>query len=321
VKENNRTRAWRGEVPAPATIAAIEYCRALEYLLRELPSGAEAKGQRARLVGRLEHLAEMKLVEPVERGIWAVSPDAERTLRTMGEQDDIIRTMQRALTRERREYAIFNARESAWPVTGAIVAKGLRDELLDHCYLIVDGTDGRAHHVTVATKVDLTDLPVGAIVTVRSAGEPRAADRTIAALASDGFYRTAHHVEIARGDTKRSHDPEASVGATCDGLRRFDGAALSNGWRKESGVCRLIWLSGARRTTCSVQTAPWSKSTPSPRSTSRAAPSAPPGLIGNSSTEHKTLRRTALAPPRDRRSPSAKQSWSSKSLPNAEAIA
>ncbi|MEJ1962242.1 MAG: relaxase/mobilization nuclease and DUF3363 domain-containing protein [Gammaproteobacteria bacterium] len=205
--------------------------------LRDAPSGPEGKHQRALLVGRLGHLTDMKLAERVERGIWSVSPDAEQTLRTMGEKGDIIRTMQRAFTRERREYAIFNARASTAPVTGRIVTKGLGDELRDQGYLIVDGVDGRAHHIVLATTIDLTAVPLGAVVTVRSAAEPRAADRTIAALAQDGIYRTARHVEVAQADAKRGFDPAAFVDAHVRRLEALRRAGIVE--RVEDGIWRV----------------------------------------------------------------------------------
>ncbi|MNF88732.1 hypothetical protein D3C84_712320 [compost metagenome] len=47
---------------------------------------------------------------------------------------------------------------------------------------------------------------------VRGSAEIRAADRTIAALASDGLYRTDHHLAIAQGQ-KNGRDPREVVAA------------------------------------------------------------------------------------------------------------
>src|SRR5208282_5254455 len=62
--------------------------------------------QRARLIGRLQRLEAMGLAREVEPCRWQLRADAESTLRSMGERGDIIRTMQRAFTGERRELAI-----------------------------------------------------------------------------------------------------------------------------------------------------------------------------------------------------------------------
>ncbi|MCY1282409.1 hypothetical protein D9M70_312470 [compost metagenome] len=46
---------------------------------------------------------------------------------------------------------------------------------------------------------------------VRGSAEIRAADRTIAALASDGLYRSDHHLAVARGQAQTGRDPHEVV--------------------------------------------------------------------------------------------------------------
>lgn len=78
----------------------------------------------------------------------------------------------------------------------------LADELQDRGYLVidgVDGVDGKAHYVALNAHDELVNYPVGAVVEVRSSTEVRAADKNIAALASDGLYRTDHHLAIEQG--------------------------------------------------------------------------------------------------------------------------
>ncbi|HIE5563815.1 DUF3363 domain-containing protein [Enterobacter bugandensis] len=48
---------------------------------------------------------------------------------------------------------------------------------------------------------------------VRGSSEVRAADRNIAALASDGLYRTDHHLAIEQGRAKPGRDPQEVVAA------------------------------------------------------------------------------------------------------------
>jgi type IV secretory pathway VirD2 relaxase len=173
----------------------------------------EGRHRRALLIGRLDRLADMGLAEKAEPGVWQLHPDVEPTLRAMGERGDIIRTMQRAFTREQREYVIVNPVRMPAPIVGRIAAKGLADELNDRAYLIVDGIDGRAHYAALATSVDSADLPVGGIVEVRGASDPRAADRTIAAVADQGLYKTSTHLALAKADARTDQDPEGFVEA------------------------------------------------------------------------------------------------------------
>ena len=65
--------------------------------LREVPADFAGRRQRALLVGRLQHLATLGLAEKQRGSRWTLHPDAERTLRTMGERGDIVRTLQRTL--------------------------------------------------------------------------------------------------------------------------------------------------------------------------------------------------------------------------------
>src|SRR5690606_16157340 len=58
---------------------------------------------------------------------------------------------------------------------------------------------------------ELADYPIGGLVETRSLSEPRAVDRSIAALAADGLYRTDHQLAQARSQSSGGHDPEALV--------------------------------------------------------------------------------------------------------------
>jgi type IV secretory pathway VirD2 relaxase len=163
--------------------------------------------QRARLIGRLQRLEAMGLAREVEPSRWQLCPDAESTLRRMGERGDIIRTMQRAFTGERRELAIFDPDQASGGVLGRLAAKGLADSLSDRAYAIVDGIDGRAHYVPVG-HADLSEYPVGGIVEARPT-PLRAADRNVAALSKDGVYQTSEHRAHLRAEgDPRNHSDE-----------------------------------------------------------------------------------------------------------------
>ena len=167
--------------------------------------------QRLLLVGRLQQLQRMGLATETQPGTWAVHAEAEPTLRAMGERGDIIRTMQRAMGGQRRDLAVFQSGEDGHSVIGRVAGKGLADELYDRSYLVVDGIDGKAHYVALPPKTELEQYPMGAVVEVKGSADVRTADKTIAALATDGLYRTDHHLAIAQGQAKEGRDPQEVV--------------------------------------------------------------------------------------------------------------
>lgn len=169
--------------------------------------------RRALLIGRLQKLTGLKLAYATEPGAWRFEPDAERTLRALGERGDIVRTMQRALGAGRATYTVFDPSSAAQAVTGRIVAQGLADEHHDHQYLVVDGVDGRAHYVRLPPNIDGSDLPLGGVVSVSARAGPRPADQTIAALATDGIYRPAQHLAVASADRRSGQEPAEFVAA------------------------------------------------------------------------------------------------------------
>lgn len=173
--------------------------------------------QRLLLIGRLQRLQRLGLADEMQPGTWAVHADAEKTLRALGERGDIIRTMQRAMRGEPRELAVFepgqNAHGSGHTILGRVAAKGLADELRDRGYLVIDGVDGKAHYVALNAHDELANYPTGAVVEVKGSVDVRAADSNIAALASDGLYRTDHHLAIEQGRVVPDRDPREVVAA------------------------------------------------------------------------------------------------------------
>ncbi|RSC92835.1 DUF3363 domain-containing protein, partial [Pandoraea apista] len=111
--------------------------------------------QRLLLIGRLQRLQRLGLADETQPGTWAVHADAEKTLRALGERGDIIRTMQRAMSGQPRELAVFEPGEDGRTVIGRVAAKGLTDELHDRGYLVIDGVDGKAHYVALNARDEL----------------------------------------------------------------------------------------------------------------------------------------------------------------------
>lgn len=169
--------------------------------------------QRLLLIGRLQRLQRLGLADETQPGTWAVHADAEKTLRGLGERGDIIRTMQRAMSGQPRELAVFEPGEDGRTIAGRVAAKGLTDELQDRGYLVIDGVDGKAHYVVLNARDELANYPTGAVVEVRGSADVRAADKNIAAMASDGLYRTDHHLAIEQGRAKAGRYPQEVVAA------------------------------------------------------------------------------------------------------------
>jgi type IV secretory pathway VirD2 relaxase len=169
--------------------------------------------QREMLIVRLQHLQRMGLASQRQTGAWVIHVEAEPALRVMGERGDIIRTMQRAMGGMQRELAVFELGGNTRPVIGRVTAKGLADELYDKGYLIVDGTDGKAHYVALPPRSELERCPTGSIVEVKGSAGARASDKTIAALAVDGLYRTNRHLTVAQGQATPDRDPHEVVAA------------------------------------------------------------------------------------------------------------
>lgn len=207
-------------------------------LVRDMdPDGSLAAGHRdpirhALRAGRLRKLAALGLAEHVGGDRWRLDERLEERLRALGEQGDIVRTMQRALGAARLERGasdrMLHQAGLEDPIVGRVVARGLLDELSDRHYLIVDGIDGRAHHVGIGRGDAVGALPEGAIVRVEPAiASARAADRTVAqvAAACGGRYGVAIHLR---------HDPAATEAFAQAHVRRLEAIRRATG-----GVERL----------------------------------------------------------------------------------
>jgi type IV secretory pathway VirD2 relaxase len=175
---------------------------------------------RALLIERARKLERMGLATEIETGKWIMSPKAEPALRELGERGDIIKTMHRALEREglagdRHPARYVLHRENATErIVGRVLDKGLGgDEMGERVRLVIDGVDGRVHHIEMdATRAK--DVGRGMIVVAGSAPPgPRAADRNILDIAGQGgVYRPSQHLERARTAIDSiGGDPEAFV--------------------------------------------------------------------------------------------------------------
>jgi hypothetical protein len=90
---------------------------------------------------------------------------------------DIIKTMHRAFTERGQDRGIadyvIDTEMAGSPIVGRLVDKGLHNELTGEAYAVIDGTDGRAHHVRFqGAEAFEHSSPLGGIVEVRRFGGP-----------------------------------------------------------------------------------------------------------------------------------------------------
>ena len=140
-------------------------------------------------VGRLRKLESLGLADQVGPGQWTLSENAEATLRDLGERGDIIKRIHRSLTErgiERGAASYVLAGESLdVPVIGRLVDRGLDDELKGSAYAVVDGVDGRTHHVKLPDLDAAGDSAPGSIVELRKFDDAQGRRRVALAVRSD----------------------------------------------------------------------------------------------------------------------------------------
>lgn len=151
--------------------------------------GRQPDAVHALKVGRLRKLQALGLADEVGPGQWVIDDRAEATLRALGERGDIIKRMHRALTMrgiERGASALVLAAEATdTPVIGRLVERGLDDELKSTAYAVIDGVDGRSHHVRLPELEATGDGAPGSIVELRRFTDARGAPRVALAVRSD----------------------------------------------------------------------------------------------------------------------------------------
>lgn len=140
-------------------------------------------------LGRLRRLETLGLAQQLGPGQWIVSDRAEATLREMGERGDIIRRMHRAFSARGIERAsasyVLAAENVDQTIIGRLVERGLEDELAATAYAVIDGVDGRCHHVRLADLEAAGDGSPGSIVELRKFEDAQGRRRMALAVRSD----------------------------------------------------------------------------------------------------------------------------------------
>ena len=139
--------------------------------LRPNPQHAQSSMDR-HLIGRAGKLERLGLATGIAPACWTLKPDLEPTLRQLGVRGDVIKTMHQAMTGigAVSNPARFEMHPAAVddPIIGRLIERGLHDELTGEAYAVVDGADGRVHHLRFGDLDQTGDAAPGAIVDVRT---------------------------------------------------------------------------------------------------------------------------------------------------------
>jgi type IV secretory pathway VirD2 relaxase len=159
--------------------------------LADLRPGASSEDPQLRrlLLGRAAKLERLGLAEQVSPACWTLKPSSEQTLRDLGVRDDIIKTMHRVMTGAGREPDVsgfaVHGDDLVDPVRGRLVARGLHDELRGTAYVVIEGVDGRTHHLSFSDLEVTGDAKPGAVVEVRAYQDSQGRNRSSLATRSD----------------------------------------------------------------------------------------------------------------------------------------
>jgi len=156
--------------------------------LRPAASGKDTE-LRLLMVGRAGKLERLGLAEQIAPGQWTFKPRLEETLRELSIRGDIIKTMHRTMSGRAREpdvsaFALHTERPGD-PILGRLAKRGLHDELKGTAYVIIEGVDGRTHHVRFANLDATGDASPGAIVETRLYEDAKGRKQLSLAVRSD----------------------------------------------------------------------------------------------------------------------------------------
>jgi type IV secretory pathway VirD2 relaxase len=181
--------------------AMIEEAAGSPLDLRPDAGQVRADFDRTLRIGRLQTLERYGLAREGEPGVWTLSERLEPAMRELGERGDIIKAMHRALERRGEERAVgsfvIGSGTESEPVVGRLISKRLIDELGDRIGLVIDGVDGRVHHVEIGDIEIAKEARIGSIVQAGRKPDLRPADRAIAELSQGlGEYRPSTHRKL-----------------------------------------------------------------------------------------------------------------------------
>jgi type IV secretory pathway VirD2 relaxase len=156
--------------------------------LRPVGAGEDPK-LRQLMIGRAAKLERLGLADQVGPAQWSLKPGLEPALRDLAIRGDIIKTMHRAMSGAGSEPDVagfaLHGDQPAEAVLGRLVERGLHDELKGTAYAVIDGVDGRTHHLVFSDLEMTGDAKPGAIVESRAYDDAAGSKRLSLATRSD----------------------------------------------------------------------------------------------------------------------------------------
>jgi len=113
----------------------------------------------------------------------------EQRLRSLGERGDIIKRLHKSLAKDGTSRApatwALEGEGHGEPVVGRLIARGLDDELKGTAFAVIDGIDGRVHHIKLPDIDTAGDGPIGGIVELRRFEDAKGRQGIALAVRSD----------------------------------------------------------------------------------------------------------------------------------------
>jgi hypothetical protein len=129
------------------------------------------------------------LAEQIGPAQWTLKSGIEPALRDLGIRGDIIKTMHRAMTDLGHEPDVagfaLHGDHADEPVLGRLVERGPHDELKGTASAVIEGVDGRTHHLVFSDLEMTGDGKTGAIVETRAYDDSSGRKRLSLATRSD----------------------------------------------------------------------------------------------------------------------------------------
>ena len=131
-------------------------------------AGGRDMSQHAIWTGRLRKLESLGLAEKLSGNRWQLGDDVEPMLRRLGQHGHAVRTVERDLAvagvKRARAEQIVHRSSAAVLATGRVLAHGFSGDDNGRRYLIIDGLDGRCHHVELGSGEQPEPPAIGSIV-------------------------------------------------------------------------------------------------------------------------------------------------------------
>lgn len=137
----------------------------------ELPPVSEdtpaSRVQRARVIGRLDTLQSLGMVEKLGPEHWQLPNDLRRQLQHLKQHETALQRLQDVAARLPHAPAELRVHQSQSvpAIDGVVLDRGLSDEMSDRGYLVVGDQQGRVHHLEVKN-LNRIEAQVGHLVAV-----------------------------------------------------------------------------------------------------------------------------------------------------------